>query len=75
MKKRNFKFLQLNKKPISNLNALEVKGGRNSHDTTCPINGYNLGCNEAEEEAPDLYTSYLPTEEGGGVPSQCGADA
>jgi len=75
MKRRNFKFLQLNKNYISNSNALEVKGGRNSYDTTCPINGCNLGGNEAQEEAPDLYISYLPTEEGGGVPSQFGADA
>lgn len=74
MKKRKLTSLQLNKKPISNLNALEVTGGRNSYDTTCPINGYNLGCEKPEEQVPDLYTSYYPVEEGGGIPSYCGGE-
>lgn len=74
MKKKTFKSLKINKKSISNLNSTQVVGGRNSYDGSCYENNYNMGCENAEHVPVDLYTSYYPTEEGGGVPSDCGRD-
>ncbi|MEM6685897.1 MAG: hypothetical protein AAF617_08965 [Bacteroidota bacterium] len=74
MKKRKLQSLRLNKKPVSNLNALVVKGGRNSYDNTCHYNAYNMGCTQSVEDKPDMYTSYYPNEEGGGVPTYCGSE-